>query len=81
MNLELDIRLVHSAVRLNFHIWFIVTFYNLKMITFGHLKPEQGFEMITRIWLAESSNQSEVNSHCSIVNGVFDIQKYSLFIL
>ena len=52
MNLELDIRLVHSAVRLNFHIWFIVTFYNLKMITFGHLKPEQGFEMITRIWLA-----------------------------
>ena len=49
MNLELDIRLVHSAVRLNFHIWFIVTFYNLKMITFGHLKPEQGFDMITRI--------------------------------
>ena len=44
MNLELDIRLVHSAVRLNFHIWFIVTFYNLKMITFGHLKPEQSFQ-------------------------------------
>ena len=36
MNLELDISLVHSAVRLNFHIWFIVTFHNLKMITFGH---------------------------------------------